>query len=81
MLFDGGNHFQTNILLFNILLYADDLTLLKKNIRRASKSSLNPKDMCQVYGKKICTKKTKTMAFSGKNPVRTKLVVIEDTLG
>lgn len=59
----------------NILLYADDAVILQEGEDDLQRSVHHLNKICKGYDIKISKEKTKVMAFCGKSPVRTKIVV------
>lgn len=59
----------------NNLIFADDLVLLHydEDLLQLAAHKLN--EICKDYNLKISINKTKVMAFSGKNPLRAKIII------
>ena len=64
----------------NILLYADDLAIVQDNETNLQISVFKLNQICEQYNMKISTAKTKVMAFRGKQPVRTKIIINDQTI-
>lgn len=68
---------NTNI---NTLLFADDQAIIQENEDDLQRATHRLYTICRDYGMKISSKKSKTMAFKGKDPVRSKIVVNNEIL-
>ena len=63
----------------NTLVFADDQIIIQENEENLQKSMYLLNKICQSYNFKMSVKKTKIMAFKGKDPIRSK-IVIEDKI-
>ena len=70
---DLGINFKNMYL--NSLLYADDKVIIQDSEDKLQKSVYTLEQIAKEYGLKLSTEKTKTMAFKGIYPVRTKIVI------
>ena len=61
--------------IINTLLFADDQVILHETEDNLQFSIFQLDKICNEYGLRISTAKSKVMAFKGKDPVRTKIVV------
>ena len=59
----------------NTILYADDQVIIQSSEDDLQKSVFLLKNIGKEYNMKISTRKTKVMAFAGKDPVRSKIVL------
>ena len=59
----------------NILMYADDLVIIQENENDLQRSLFYLTDILADYNQTISLSKTKVMAFSGANHIRTKIVI------
>lgn len=59
----------------NTLMFADDQVILQKSEDDLQHSVYRLYQICKVYNLEISEKKTKVMAFKGKFPVRSKIVI------
>ena len=66
--------------LFNIILYADDIALVFEKEDDLQRGIYQLNMICKTFDMNISTQKTKVMAFSGKQHIRTKIVVNNQTL-
>lgn len=57
------------------LLYADDHTIIEENELSLQKSLYQLNRICKPYCLSISVSKTKVMAFRGKYPIRTKIII------
>ena len=64
----NGKHIET-------VLFADDQVIVAENEDDLQRSAYSLGKVMAKYGMKISLKKTKTIAFKGKEPVRSKIVV------
>jgi len=64
----------------NTLLFADDQAIIQKCEDDLQRSTYELHNICQDYGMKISIKKTKTMAFKGKEPIRTKIIIENEAI-
>jgi hypothetical protein len=64
----------------NTLLFADDQIINQESEDELQISIFYLKNICKSYNLKISINKTKTMAFKGKYPVRTKIIIEDKTL-
>ena len=71
-LVDSGIQLSNHISV-NSIMYADDLVIIQKNEDALQKSIFMLDRVAIKYNLKISTVKTKSMAFKGKNPFRTKI--------
>ena len=62
------------------LLYADDIVLIQENEDDLQRAMFQLQEVAREYSLTISVRKTKTMAFKGKYPVRTKIVINNSTL-
>jgi type IV secretory pathway VirB4 component len=56
-------------------LYADDIVIVQKNEDVLQRSVHHLNQICKQYNFKISKEKTKVMAFWGKHPIRSKIVL------
>lgn len=59
----------------NILLFADDLVIIQNSEAALQRSIFKLNETCEQYNMKISLIKTKVMAFIGKEPIRTKIII------
>ena len=59
----------------NVLLFADDLVIIQNDETKLQKAVYEFYKLSQIYNFKISKTKTKMMAFHGKFPIRTKIVI------
>lgn len=71
-----GIYLKNNTFL-NSLLYADDKVIIQDSEDKLQKSIYVLNKITKEYNFKIAAQKTKTMAFKGKYPIRTKIVIDE----
>ena len=57
------------------ILFADDQVIISKNENELQRSVYNLEKIAKKFGMKISSSKTKTLAFKGKEPTRSKIVV------
>lgn len=65
----------TNDEYLNALLFADDLWIIQDSENDLQKSVYVLNEICKEYNFKISIDKTKIMAFTGKHPTRSKIVI------
>lgn len=70
---DPGIYFKKTFL--NSLLYADDKVIIQDSEDKMQMAVYKLHQIAADYGFKVSIEKTKTMAFKGKYPVRTKIVI------
>lgn len=70
---DRGIYFRKIFL--NSILYADDKVIIQDTEDKMQMAVYKLNQTAIEYGFKISTEKTKTMAYKGKYPVRTKIVI------
>ena len=63
----------------NVLMFADDIVLIFDTEDRLQKAVYELNKICKEYNMIISENKTKIMAFQGRNPVRSK-IIIEDSI-
>jgi hypothetical protein len=63
----------------NMLLYADNQIILQELANLFQISIHKLLQIAMKYNLKISTKKTKAMVFHGKYPIRTKILIYNDT--
>ncbi|KAJ4443127.1 hypothetical protein ANN_04777 [Periplaneta americana] len=56
-------------------VFNDDLIIIQKNEDDLQKSLHELNEICKLYDLKISVRKTKTMAFRGKHPMRSKIIL------
>jgi hypothetical protein len=61
-------------------LYADDVVIIQKNEDDLQRSVRHLNQICKQYNFKISKEKTKVMAFWGKHPIRSKIVLQDQPL-
>ena len=66
--------------LIGCLLFADDLIILQNSEDDLQRAVYKLSNLCQKYKLRISAQKTKVMAFKGKEPVRSKIVLNNGTL-
>ena len=76
---DSGIQLQGDIYV-NSLLYADDKVIIQETEDQLQKAIFTFNTILRNYGLRISAAKSKTMAFLGKRPIRTKIVVDNQTL-
>jgi hypothetical protein len=64
-----------------LLLFADDQIIIQESEDELQRSIFYVNNICKSFNLKIPINKTKTMAFKGKCPVRTKIVTEDKYLG
>jgi hypothetical protein len=64
----------------NALLFAEDQIIIQESEDKLKRSIFYVNNICKSYNLKISTNETKTMAFKGKYPVRTKIIIEDKTL-
>jgi hypothetical protein len=64
----------------NVLLYADGVVIIHKNEDDLQRSVHHLNQTCNQYNFKKSEEKTKVMAFWGKHPVRSKIVLQDQLL-
>jgi hypothetical protein len=64
----------------NVLWYADDVVIIQKNEDDLQQSVHHLNQICNQYNFKISKEKTKVMAFWGKYPIRSKIVLQDQFL-
>jgi hypothetical protein len=61
-------------------LYADDVVIIQKNEDGLQRSVHHLNQVCNQYNFKISLEKTKIMAFWGKHPIQSKIVLQDQSL-
>jgi hypothetical protein len=64
----------------NTMLFADDQIIIQESEDELKRSIFYLNNICKSYNLKMSINKTKTMAFKGKYPIRTKIVIEDKTL-
>ena len=67
-------------LIFNTLLFADDQFIISDTEDNLQKAVYLLHNICKEYNLEIATKKTKEFNFVGKDHLRTKLIINDETL-
>jgi hypothetical protein len=60
-------------------LFADDQIIIQESEDELQRSIFYLNNICKSYNSKISINKTKTMAFKGKYPVKTKIIIEDKT--
>ena len=59
----------------NTLLFADDQVIMQKTEKDLQLAVFHLSQICKEYNLRISTQKTKVMAFRGKHPIRSKIII------